>query len=68
MYHEIYSSLKMISDIDECASSPCQHTGHCVDLVNDFRCHCSKGYKGNNCEIGLLTKIKICCVHRFPSL
>lgn len=48
----IYSSLKMISDIDECEISPCQHTGHCVDLVNDYRCHCSKGYKGNNCEIG----------------
>jgi len=36
----------VISDIDECNSSPCQHGGWCSDLENKYRCRCKGGYKG----------------------
>ncbi|KAK7105726.1 hypothetical protein V1264_017068 [Littorina saxatilis] len=40
------------SDIDECASSPCQNGGSCVDQVNAYTCNCPAGYNGSNCETG----------------
>ena len=42
-------------DIDECASSPCQNGGTCVDVVNAYTCNCVLGYTGNNCETGNLS-------------
>ena len=33
-------------DIDECASSPCQRGGTCIDLVNGYTCTCVDGYTG----------------------
>ena len=38
------------SDINECASKPCQNGGKCDDYVNDYFCTCPKGYVGKNCE------------------
>ena len=40
------------SDIDECANNPCQH-GSCLDLVNDYTCECSPGFKGKDCDKGM---------------
>ena len=39
-------------DIDECSSSPCLNGGFCVDQVNSYRCNCSEGYIGTDCETG----------------
>ena len=39
-----------ISDFDECYSSPCQHGGACVDVINAYACTCTVGITGANCE------------------
>jgi surface protein len=38
------------TDIDDCASNPCQHNGACTDKVNDFSCQCDSGYSGKECQ------------------
>ena len=40
----------MLTDFDECHSSPCENGGTCVDQVNGFICLCDDGYKGAQCE------------------
>ena len=42
----------LYADIDECASSPCQNGGTCVDGINSYTCNCDVGYAGKNCETG----------------
>ena len=37
-------------DIDDCASSPCQNGGTCVDGINSYTCDCDLGFEGDNCE------------------
>ena len=39
-----------MTDIDECASSPCQNGGTCSDGVNKYTCTCADGFNGDNCE------------------
>ena len=41
-----------ISDINECASSPCQNGGTCTDDVNRHVCACLPGFIGDRCHIG----------------
>jgi len=35
------------TDIDECASKPCQNGGVCVDKIAKFECHCPIGEPGD---------------------
>ena len=56
-----------VTDVDECASDPCQHGGVCVDQVNSFRCVCPRGYTDPVCGTGralsLLLTVCVCmCV------
>ena len=44
--------MELILDIDECASTPCQHSGTCADMVNGYTCNCVDGYDGIQCENG----------------
>lgn len=44
-----------LSDINECASSPCLNGGTCVDEVSQFSCVCGKGWSGPTCQTPLPT-------------
>jgi hypothetical protein len=37
-------------NVDECASSPCQNGGTCVDLINGYACTCTPSYSGARCS------------------
>uniref|UniRef100_A0A336LUY3 Delta-like protein n=1 Tax=Culicoides sonorensis TaxID=179676 RepID=A0A336LUY3_CULSO len=39
------------TDIDECASQPCENGGICIDLVGGFRCECPLEWTGDYCNI-----------------
>jgi len=41
-----------LSDINECASSPCQNNATCEDSANGYHCSCMLGYTGDYCETG----------------
>ena len=38
------------SDIDECASNPCDNGAVCVDGINGYTCVCSAGFEGVQCK------------------
>ena len=40
----------LFSDINDCASSPCQNNGTCHDMVNDFNCSCVAGFTDKMCQ------------------
>ena len=42
-----------VSDIDECASNPCQNEATCHNHINSYSCTCNSGFEGTNCEIGM---------------
>ena len=39
------------TNIDECASSPCQNGGKCVDGINGYVCNCLPGYEQRHCGV-----------------
>uniref|UniRef100_A0A673H9K1 Delta-like protein n=1 Tax=Sinocyclocheilus rhinocerous TaxID=307959 RepID=A0A673H9K1_9TELE len=39
-------------NINDCASSPCQNGGTCIDDIDSFRCVCPDGFDGQLCELG----------------
>ncbi|XP_078577686.1 uncharacterized protein LOC144862773 [Branchiostoma floridae x Branchiostoma japonicum] len=41
------------SNINECASNPCQNGGFCNDETNRYSCSCPSGYGGTNCQINI---------------
>ena len=44
--------MRCLSEIDECASNPCENGGSCVDDVGSFLCNCSAGYSDFVCSTG----------------
>ena len=48
--------LPSLVDVDECASSPCQNGGTCLDQINSYNCSCVAGYNGSECETSKCTK------------
>ena len=48
-----YEKLIVLStDIDECASGPCQNGATCLDQVNGYQCQCEPGYTDLQCQTG----------------
>ena len=41
------------TNIDDCASNPCQNNAICVDKVADYECQCVLGWEGTDCEINI---------------
>ena len=41
------------TDIDECASNPCQNSGTCSNGVNEYSCSCLPGYTGDECQTNI---------------
>ena len=39
-----------MTDINECASNPCQNGATCADAVNMYTCYCVAGFTGILCE------------------
>lgn len=48
-----YLNNFFVTDIDECASAPCQNGGTCIDLDNSFKCECPSAWEGNLCQFGM---------------
>ncbi|XP_078574850.1 uncharacterized protein LOC144861039 [Branchiostoma floridae x Branchiostoma japonicum] len=48
-------------DVDECASTPCQNGGTCINGVNSYHCHCTVGYGGEICQTDLDLCAQIAC-------
>ena len=46
-----YSGQNCDTNVNECASNPCQNGGSCMDRVNGYQCQCSDSYTGSNCEV-----------------
>jgi len=41
------------TNVDECASNPCDNFATCQDLVNDYICHCPDAWEGQDCDISV---------------
>jgi hypothetical protein len=43
------------TNIDNCASNPCQNNATCTDGVDDYACNCRPGWSGKNCSLPINT-------------
>ncbi|XP_062601523.1 neurogenic locus notch homolog protein 2-like [Saccostrea cucullata] len=50
------------TDIDECASNPCNHGGTCHNYQNRFSCTCPDEYYGTRCEYTCRKPVN--CLHQ----
>ena len=53
-YALMFIIVHLISDIDECTSSPCVQ-GDCTNKENHYTCLCENGWVGDNCDEGQST-------------
>ena len=44
--------ILIVTDINDCSTSPCDNGGTCTDGINTYTCQCSDGYTGNDCQTG----------------
>ncbi|XP_038061479.1 neurogenic locus notch homolog protein 2-like [Patiria miniata] len=55
-------------DVNECASSPCDHQATCVDLIDGYRCDCPPGYEGVHCQNNIDDCLDHQCTHNATCL
>jgi len=58
-----FSGPRCNVDIDECASSPCNNGGTCINEVNGCRCVCPEGYHHPHCQSQADGCLSNPCVH-----
>lgn len=46
-----YSGPTCSTNIDDCASDPCQNSGTCIDGIADYACDCTPLFTGKNCDL-----------------
>ena len=51
-WYSICTILDVITDVNECESSPCLNGASCIDLDNGYRCQCIEGWQGDTCHQG----------------
>lgn len=39
-------------DKNECEQSPCRHNGTCINNQGSYKCDCTVGWKGKDCNTG----------------
>jgi hypothetical protein len=47
--------------VDDCANSPCQNGGKCIDGHRSYKCECVAGYEGENCTSCLFFAFSSSC-------
>ncbi|KAL9987869.1 hypothetical protein ACROYT_G002244 [Oculina patagonica] len=45
--------IKCCQMVERCANNPCQNGASCVELQGSYRCDCTSGFSGTNCEIDI---------------
>ena len=45
-----WNNVFLSTDVNECASLPCNNGGTCIDGVNEYTCQCMAGYTGEDCK------------------
>lgn len=43
----------LVEDHGTCNSSPCINEGTCINTGRSYRCECSRGYYGQECQFGM---------------
>ena len=62
-FNILYCFQSYLTDIDECSSNPCINRGVCVNEVNKYRCTCSPGFTGAQCEISKFNYFMLHLLH-----
>ena len=57
-------NLPSLTDINECASNPCQNGAACVDQVNGYACTCRAPFSGTSCDVGTLILLFLVRFHQ----
>ena len=47
------STFLSVQDQQACNSAPCSNGGFCINTGNNYRCECTRGYYGRQCEHGM---------------
>ncbi|XP_072010324.1 cubilin [Engystomops pustulosus] len=48
--HSGWTGTNCTDNVNECASSPCQNGGICMDIIDGYTCNCTSGWTGFHCE------------------
>ena len=56
--------------VNTCQSSPCKNGATCTqtETPQRYECTCRLGYKGVNCETGIVGKVLYCLAHLLENI
>ena len=62
----VHGTVKIYeTDVNECASMPCQNNGTCIDYINGFTCNCTSAFTGAVCETSRIVVIQLLVLFKF---